>query len=316
METQPAKSLPRPDRTFLELSEKRVEQGARRAVSQVRGAYRDWLWVFNNLPRNHRQAICGLLHVIQLAQAASVSRQSIPKTEAPCDELKEDLSDAFCGRFVSNELMYLAHVVEQWRVPKQFIFEPLEALDRLWRFGQPATFEEALGTATRWGGAMMQQLVLVLEPEKPGFETPARKIGQALSLAWWLWRLADDAATARTICLPHQDLAEAQIDLNRLRERQPQKSLHHLVRLYGHRIDRLLAEGGPLFEHLGYDGQRVLKTLLGICWRGLCSVRLNPDRLLKPESIWGDRGWWGLRARHFLGLDAALPFAKPPNESH
>ncbi|MFO0263858.1 MAG: squalene/phytoene synthase family protein, partial [Planctomycetota bacterium] len=179
-------------RTFIKPTPAELERGAKQSVKSAREHFGQWMWAFRNLPKEQYQAVCGLAHLLQLAQAASLERKDVPKTEAPCDQLREDLSDAFVGRYVSAPLYFLADVVAKFRIPKQFIFEPLEACDRHWRFRQPATEQEMLATATRLGGALMRQLVHVLGIEQPGFEQAALKTGQGLTLTWWLLHLADD----------------------------------------------------------------------------------------------------------------------------
>lgn len=294
-------------RTFIKPTPAELERGAKQSVKSAREHFGQWMWAFRNLPKEQYQAVCGLAHLLRLAQAASLERKDVPKTEAPCDQLREDLSDAFVGRYVSAPLYFLADVVAKFRIPKQFIFEPLEACDRHWRFGQPATEQEMLATATRLGGALMRQLVHVLGIEQPGFEQAALKTGQGLTLTWWLLHLADDVR-ADKLRLAKSDFTACQLKPERVLAPEPSKELNQFVRLNAQRIDNILAAGSPLYHHLNYDGQRVLRTLLGICWKALSNARLNPSLLRESGAAFSDSDLFKLKTRQFLGLDAPLPF--------
>lgn len=307
---------PRPNapRTFIKPTPQELERGAKLSVKVAREQFAQWIWAFRNLPKEQYQAVCALANLLSLAQTAVVERKDVPRTEAPCDQLREDLSDAFVGRYVSAQLYFLADVVARYRIPKQFVFEPLEAYDRQWRFGQPATEQEMLATATRLGGALMRQLVHVLGYEHPGFEQAALKTGQGLTLTWWLLHLADDVRADR-LRLAKSDFAASQLKPEKLFWPEPSKELNQFVRLNAQRIDHTLAAGSSLYQHLNYDGQRVLRTLLGIAWKALSNARLNPSLLRESNGAFSESDLFKLKARQFLGLDAPLPFGSE-NDHH
>lgn len=292
-----------------------LERGARNCRKLAKQSFGKWLWAIGNLPQEQRDGICALLAVLHLGNQALAVRASVPKTESPCDELREDLSEAIVGRIASPELYFITHTIDHFRIPKQYVFDLLEGLDRSWRFGQPESYDDVLNTAYRLGGCFFVCAVHVLGIEKPVFEKYAVDCGKAIALTWWLIRLVDDAERG-AIRLAKSDLAECQVDINSLRQRSATKSLHHFVRLYGHRIDELLASGGHLFDHLGYDGKRVLRSLLGACWKALCNVRLDPDRLLRTGQAFTEKDLLACRAKQFLGLDANLPFAAIDSSGH
>lgn len=302
-------------RTFLEVTPALLDRGGRACARAAREHFGKWLWAFRNLPKEQFHAVCGLAMLLKWAETAASERKNIPQTEAPCDPLREDLSDAFVGRYVSAELYYFTQTVEQFRIPKQFVFEVLEAFDRMWRFGQPATETEMLSTATRLGGALVRQLVHILGVEKPDFEPSALKLGQGLTLTWWLANLADDVRSDK-LHLAKSDFEACQLKPERLLWPEPVKELNHFVRLYGHRIDQLLAAGSSLYQHLNYDGQRVLRTLMGIAWKTLSNVRLDPQRLRETDGALTEKDLFTLRARQFLGLDAPLPFGSDDPHAH
>lgn len=297
-------------RTFINPTPLELERGAKQSVRLARDHYGKWIWAFRNLPKDQYQAVCSLAHLLFLAESAVTERRNVPLTEAPCDQLREDLSDSFVGRYVSAPLYFLSDVVARYRIPKQFIFEPLEAYDRQWRFGQPDDEQEMLATATRLGGALMRQLVHVLGIERPDFEQAALKTGQGLTLTWWLLHLADDTRAGK-LRLAKSDFTAVKLKPEKILWPEPSPELNQFVRLYGQRIDQLLAAGSSLYQHLNYDGQRVLRTLLGIGWKALSNARLNPNLLRETPGALSDSELFQLKARQFLGLDAPLPFGEP-----
>ena len=312
MESTSAKSLPR---TFIEANASTLERGGKQCAREAKEHFGRWLWAFRNLPKEQFQAICGLLLLVHWCRQAVTERKDVPKTEAPCDQLREDLSDAFTGRFVSAPIQFLAETVEHYRIPKQFVFEPLEAFDRMWRFGQPANEAEMMATATRLGGALMRQLVHVLGIEKPDFEQAAMKLGQGLNLTWWLMALPEDLRQD-TLHLAKSDFENCQLKPEKILWPEPAKELSHLVRSYGHRIDQLFAAGSSLYHHLNYDGQRVLRTLMGIGWKALSNARLDPQKLREPNGSFTEKDLFSLKARQFLGLDSPMPFGSENSDHH
>lgn len=312
MESTSAKPLPR---SFIEANASTLERGGKQCVREAKEHFGKWLWAFRNLPKEQYQAVCGLAMLVHWCQQAVAERKNVPRTEAPCDQLREDLSDAFTGRFVSAPIQFLAETVDHYRIPKQFVFEPLEAFDRMWRFGQPANESEMMATATRLGGALMRQLVHVLGIEKPDFEQAAMKLGQGLCLTWWLMGLPEDIRQD-SVRLAKSDFDTCQLKPEKILWPEPVKELNHLVRLYGHRIDQLFAAGSGLYHHLNYDGQRVLRTLMGIGWKALSNARLDPQRLREPHGAFTEKDLFSLRARQFLGLDSPMPFGTDHEEHH
>jgi phytoene/squalene synthetase len=312
---QPARIQSEPIRQYIAPNLASLERGARGCRKLAKMSFGKWLWAFGNLPQEQRDGIYALLALLHFGNQALEVRAAVPKTESPCDELREDLSEAMVGRIASSELHFITHTVEQFRVPKQHVFDLLEGLDRIWRFGQPETYDEAQTTAVRLGGSFVLSAVHVLGINKPDFERFASHCGQAITLTWWLIHLVDDAERG-TIRLPKSDLMECEVDTNLLRQRSATKTLHHFVRMYGHRVDQLLASGGHLFDHLGYDGKRVLRSVLGVCWKALCNVRLDPDRLLQTGQAFTEKDLFACRAKQFLGLDANLPFASSESTGH
>jgi phytoene/squalene synthetase len=291
MESTSAKPL---TRSFIGANASTLERGGKQCVREAKEHFGKWLWAFRNLPKEQYQAVCGLAMLVHWCQQAVAERKNVPRTEAPCDQLREDLSDAFTGRFVSAPIQFLAETVDHYRIPKQFVFEPLEAFDRMWRFGQPANESEMMATATRLGGALMRQLVHVLGIEKPDFEQAAMKLGQGLCLTWWLMGLPEDIRQD-SVRLAKSDFDTCQLKPEKILWPEPVKELNHLVRLYWHRI---------------------LRTLMGIGWKALSNARLDPQRLREPHGAFTEKDLFSLRARQFLGLDSPMPFGTDHEEHH
>jgi len=55
---------------------------------------------------------------------------------------------------------------------------------------------------------------------------------------------------------------------------------------------------------------------MGIGWKALSNVRLDPQRLREPNEAFTEKDLFNLKARHFLGLDSPMPFAAEPAERH
>ena len=126
--------------------------------------------------------------------------------------------------------------------------------------------------------------VPILGTIKPGYEVAAIESGKAIMLTQILANCVTHMKHNK-LFFAREDLEDCEVDLPRLKLRRPSQGFRYLVRLYVHRIERMYIDGGSLLSHMDYDGKRTLKSLLGMSWKMLMKMKVEPECILSEEGV-------------------------------
>ena len=231
-------------------------------------------------------------------------------------EVRDEVSDAFLDQYASVDLVALIDTCRRFDVQKQFLFDQLEAADTYIRFRGFETWDELLAFSSRLGGSAMAAAAPILAPTKPGYEIPAIKTGQAILLTQMLSRCAIDQKQNKNF-FAQEDLDTCGVVLNRIKVKQTEKPFVQLVRLYCSRIEKLFHEGSHFANHLDFDGNRSIKSLLQLYWPMLMKMKVDPECIFSDDGVLNGREILMIKSRHLMGLKSELPIlAKDDHHDH
>ncbi len=302
-------------REHIELTPQAVEKGYKNARAKSKRFFKSQLWMANNLPGQQRRAVNTLLsHLVQCIDFLDLESTNRLPLEV-WSEIREDVSDAFLGKCTTPDLAALADACITFKVPKQFLFDPLEAADTWIRNRGFETWEELKTFSCRFGGSFVCGLVPVLGYVKPDYEIPALRCGQAILLTQLLASCVTNFKQNKNF-FAVEDLEDCEVELHRVKMRQPSKTFTFLVRLYCSRIEKMFYEGGQLINYLDYDGIRTMKSLLAYHWKMLVKMRAEPELVLADESVLTNRELLGLRSKHLLGMEGNIPILPDQDHDH
>lgn len=290
-----------------------LERGYKSSRTAVRSLFKGGLWTTSNMPSEMRRKLDALgSHLVQC-----LDMLDLESTEGlPLDvwkEIRDQLSDAFCGKPHSPEHAALAEVVEQYAIPKQFIFDMVNGADYWIRFRKFSTFEELETFASNIAGSAMATAVPVMGYVKPDWEVPALACGKAIFLTQKLARCVHDLKS-NSCFLAEEDVERFKIDLHRLKLRHDCKQLKPFVRFNVARLEKMFYTAGQLVPHLDFDGARSVTSLLCLHWRMLMRMQLEPESIYNPDGVLTRRDQLSLKSRHLLGLEGGIPII--PESDH
>ena len=295
-------------------SEKTLDQGFKNAKSAVRSMFRDAIWMTGNLSKSKRRELDSLgAHLVRC-----LDMLYLESTEGlPLDiwrEIRDELSDAFCGRPQSPEQAALAQVVQRRAIPKQYIFDMVNASDFWIRFRKFDTWEQLDTFASNLGGSAMVSACHVFGVVKPDFEIPALHCGKAILLTQLLANCVTDLKSNRNF-LTTEDFDRFKLEVHRVKMKQDCPELKHFIRFNVARLEKLFMEAGQLVSYLDLDGARTVTSLLCMHWRILVRLKLHPESVYMPQGILTRRDLLGLKSRHILGTEGGIPIL-PQNDGH
>ncbi len=292
-----------------------LDQGFKASRSAVRSCFRDSLWARSNLSEATRRELDAigshLVRCLDLLDLESVEGLPLDIWK----EIRDELSDTLCGKHQFPEQAALADVVSRHQIPRQFLFDMVNAADYWIRFRGFETWEQLETFASNLGGSAMVAACHVVGVTKPGFENHALHLGKAILLTQKLAKCVFDLKSNRNF-LAGEDVARFKLEISRIKMRQPCPQLNQFVRFTAARIEKLYAQGGELLSHLDLDGSRSLISILSMNWRVLARLKINPESIFNSEGVLTRRDMIGLRSRHFLGLEGGFPYAPHGNEHH
>jgi len=291
------------DKKVAEVAGEDLDSGRRNCWAAVKKFYQNNLWVMGNMPGDEKTGCVCVLHhlmrVLDMLDLSSVDGQTLDVWQEVYDELEQALR----GSSASPELAALADTVKRFDIPTQFVFDPLMAADTWIRNRRHETFAQLEQFASRIGGSTLAAAVTVAGA-KPGADFHARAIeaGKAMMMTRLLANCVEDANRGR-LFVAEEDLSECEVDVHRLQLRQAGQSVSWLVRLYASRIEKMFNAGGELIHDLDFDAARSFKSLMTMHWKMLNQLRLEPDVILRNDSLLSTSDLLRLRARHLLGLE-------------
>ncbi len=296
---------------FPPIDDRVIAKGFRHCRQTIRRDFTSMAWAISNLPAAEHGAVCSLLVYLQRGMELAGQRATEQVNQDRIANWRLDLTDTFSGQAVSPELCALVVTQDLYRIPREFLYDFIEGIDWLMRFPPPEDWDALLPVATRTGGTIMAACAPILGSESSAATLPAMKLGQAITVCWWLQNLVTDLRRGIQR-LATADFTECELSPSALLSRPAEKPLAWFARLHAHRIENLLRESEPLLEQLGYDGVRVVKSLIAVCFRASNNLRRRPECLVDDSGILPETDWKKLRTRHFLGLEPELPFEVRP----
>lgn len=300
-------------RESIAFDEKALERGYANCRKLVKKHLKPYIWPISNLPGENRRGadalLAHLLTTLDLLDLESTNGLSLDVW----NEIRDDVSDAFLDKYASVELMALADTCRRFKIPKQFIFDPLRGADLWIRSRQFSTYDELQAFCSYVGGASLASMVPVAGFVKPDYELAAIACGKAMMLTKILENCVNDMKHNRTF-IAQEDIESCEVDVSRLKMRQPTKAFRHLVRLYCSRLEGLFIEAGKLVTYLDFDGKRSLSSMLDTSYRTFSRMQLNPDTILSQDGVLTKTERFGLRTRHMLGLAPKVKII--PQEDH
>ena len=302
-------------RTHIEITSNTLAQGDRICRNSVKHSFSKYSWVCGNLPGEQTRATNAIInHLVRVIDYLDLESADGLPLDVWC-EFRDDLSDAFQGNFVSEELYSLAYYAQKFSVPRQFFFDQLNGVDQWIRTREFQTFEDVLVFGYQMGGAPLLASIPVMGFVKKGYEEAATKAGQAVFLTQVIANIVRDVKLNK-IFVAKTDIEETELSISRIKVRRSSPELKHLVRLYGSRIEKLMYEGGELVKYLDFDACRTFKSLLTIHWTMLMKMRLDPDVVLNPDGILTRGELFKLKARHLMGLEGNVPIFPEVDDHH
>lgn len=300
---------------YVELNSSTIERGYKSCKGAVKKFFKGNLWAANNLPGEQRRALdailFNLMRTIDLLDLESADGLSLDVWH----EIQNDLSDAFRDKCASVELAALVDAARRFDVPKQFLFDPLRGADHWIRSHKFDCFDQLESFCSYVGGASLTSAIPVLGAIKPGYEVAAMECGKGVMLTQILANCVRDMKQNK-VFFATEDLEDCEVDLPRLKLRRASQGFRYLVRLYVHRIEKMFIASGSLLSHMDFDGKRSLKSLMGMNWKMLMKMKLEPECILSEEGVLTKGEHLGLKSRHLLGMETELPFVTDPGGHH
>lgn len=301
--------------TFPDCSHQYLERGFKSSRSAVRSYFKDGLWVTANMDRQRRRDLDALLsHFVRCLDMLDLQSTA----GLPLDvwkEIRDELSDALCGKWSSPEQAALADVVARYQIPKQFIFDMSNAADYWIRFHQFETWEQLDTFASNLGGSAMAAACHVMGVTKSGYEVPALECGKAILLTQLLANAANRLKVNENF-LATSDVDRFKLDIHRVKMRQECTELKRFVRFTVSRLEKIFIKAGPLVSFLDFDGARSVTSLLCMHWRMLTRMRLDPFCIYNPDGVLSRRDLLGLKSRHVLGIEGGIPILPEKHAAH
>ena len=301
------------EREHITYNPEAVELGYRKCQAQSKRFFNSYLWISSNLPGEKRRAIDTLAYHLRNCLELLDLQSSNGLPLDVWSEIREDVSDAFLDHCTTNELAALVDTARKYKIPKQFLFDPVESADSWIRSRKFETSDDLTSFCMRFGGSFVSALVPILEAVKTDYELTALRCGQAIMLTQILAESVTHLKHNKNF-LALEDIEQFQVDLDRVQMRQFEPEFAQLVRLYCRRIEKLFREAGKLVNYLDYDGVRTIKSLLSVHWKLLQKMRSDPQSILadEPQLSFAER--LSLRSRHLLGMEGNIPIF--PDEHH
>jgi phytoene/squalene synthetase len=292
----------------------KLEQGYKVCRRRAKKELKTWTWLVSNVGGDNKKGLNVML--AQFLETAELLDLDSPggSSLGVWKEIQEDLANAFAGEAATPELTALVDTCERYDVDKQFVFEPIQAVDDWIVKREFKTFEQLEAFCDSFGGSMMAALAPVIGVVKQDFQEPAIACGKVVMLTQLLANCVGDMKHNRNF-LAKDDLEDCAVDIARIKLRKPTQEFRHLVRLYTSRLDKMFIKAGELVGCMDFDGRRSLTSLLAVCWKLVSKMKVDPDSVLSADGVLTSGEKFALRSKHLLGMDYKLPFV-PDDHGH
>ena len=179
-------------REHIELNSAAIERGYKSCKGAVKKFFKGQLWPISNMPGEQRRGLdavlSNLMRTIDLLDLDSADGLSLDIWH----EMRDDLSDVMQGKCATVELAALADTANKFKIPQQYLFDPLRGADQWIRTREFKTFDELETFCSQVGGASMAAVVPVLGPIEDDWEVDAIGCGKAAMLTQLLASFVND----------------------------------------------------------------------------------------------------------------------------
>ena len=300
---------------YIQLDFEALERGYKSCRGAVKKFFASHIWTIKNLPGDQRQAmdavLFNLMRTIDLLDLESGNGLPLDVYH----ETRDSLSDAFQDKCSSVELAALVDTSVKYDIPKQFLFDPLRGADYWIRNREFNTYDELEAFCSHVGGSSMAAATPILGVVKEGWEVLATQCGKAIMLNQIL-ASSGEALKRNKIFFAKEDMEDCGVDIAKLKLKKDTKPFRFLVRLYATRIEKLFYDCAEFANHLDFDGNRSLKSLLGMHWKMLLKMKVEPECILSEEGVLSRRDQLTLKSRALLGMEKELPIIAPSHDDH
>ncbi len=245
--------------------------------------------------------VARISHFLELLSADGLSLEA-------WSNYRYEVSEAFAGKCYKSELAALADTVDRFQIPRQFIFDPINAADSRIRKKTFQTFEQYDAFTSLLGGSPMAALmpIMDIQGDPKQWHPLAIRGGQAVLQAHFLSTFVQDLQQGQTY-VPDSELRACKVDLDSVLAGEADKSFRHFCRVQVSRIEGRLELLGQLVHQVEFDGKRVLTSLLAYVCRLLFKIKADPSVLFDPEGPLTKNEAFKLKAKHWMGLEGNVP---------
>lgn len=304
---------PESNSPYLSLSSSVLDLGFKNCRVSAKQLFGSHLWVVSNVAMAQRKAIDAVLsHFARVGNFLELLSSNGLSLET-WTSYRNEVSEAIGGRCRNTELAALSHTVNKYQIPRQYIFDPLNGAD-LWIRTKRFESREDFDTFTSLlGGSSLAAFIPILEinAEIDEWHGRAFRGGQAILQTQLLSHFAHDLKQEQMFW-PMSELAECDVDLEKLEAGEVDKSFRHFCRLQVSRIEPRLRQLGVMVPMMEFDGKRSLTSLLAIAWQTLMNIKSNPAIIFEQGSALSKRELFKLKAKHLLGLEGNLSIIPEP----
>jgi phytoene/squalene synthetase len=302
---------------FLQIDSNVLEIGYQNCKASAKQYFGPFAWVVSNTDGGTRRSLDAVFahvaHVCNFLELLSTDGLSLDSWSS----YRNEVSEALTGRTRKTELAALNDTVTRFKIPKQFIFDPLNAVDQWVRNPEFETLEHYNTFTSLLGGSVMAATLPILEIDADPkiWQPKAIRGGQAILQAQLLSTFVQDLQQGQMF-IPPSELKACKVDLEAVRAGKCDKSFRHFCRVQASRIEAKLEGLGQLVHEVEFDGQRCLTSLLGYYCHLVFKIKADPSLLFEPDGVINKREAFKFKAKHWMGLESKVAIIPEHDSSH
>ena len=292
---------------YLDLSSETLDFGYKSCQQTAKQLFGPFLWIFSNTTGVERKSLYALVsHLTRVSDFLDIHTE-----EGICREAwknyREEVRVAMTGKCRSAKLAALYDTAERYKIPTEQILSPLEAADLWMQNKELKTCEQFEKFTTLMGGAALAAVLPIFEihGEPESWESIAIQGGKAIYQTLLLSLLAHDARQNQ-LFFPQSELEKHEVDLEKVKAGESDKSWRHFCRVQSSKIEPHLHAVGKLTYELEFDGQRAFKSLLAWTWTTLMKIKTSPESVLQEGGPLTKQENFKLKAKHWMGLEGGV----------